>query len=153
DSSDNANSLALRLDYGDFRFWAGGDLTWNVEHRLACPVNRVGAVSLYLTDHHGMNLSNNPALIQALKPRVAVMNCGAEKGGDIETTGALRSTPSVMAIYQSHRVTRYHDEGNAPPEQVANSDPECRGVPIVAEVAPDGRSFEMRVGWNGPPRR
>src|SRR5216683_386139 len=84
DTSDNANSLALRLDYGDFSYWAGGDLTWNIEHRLVCPVNRIGAVSLYLTDHHGMNLSNNPALIQALRPRVAVMNCGAVKGGDVE---------------------------------------------------------------------
>src|SRR5207249_2693890 len=67
DPSDNANSLAFRLEYGEFRFWAGGDLTWNIfwaggdltwniEHRLVCPVNRVGAVSLYLTNHHGMNL-------------------------------------------------------------------------------------------------
>jgi competence protein ComEC len=153
DPSDNANSLALRLDYGEFSFWAGGDLTWNIEHRLVCPVHRVGAVSLYLTDHHGMNLSNNPALIQALRPRVAVMNCGAVKGGDVETTAALRGSPGVEAIYQSHRVTRYQDEGNAPTERVANPEPECRGVPIVAEVAPDGRSFEMRVGWTGRPQR
>jgi beta-lactamase superfamily II metal-dependent hydrolase len=153
DTSDNANSLALRLDYGEFSFWAGGDLTWNIEHRLACPVNRVGTVSLYLTDHHGMNLSNNPALIQALRPRVAVMNCGAVKGGDVETTAALRATPSVEAIYQSHWVTRYHEEGNAPAERIANPDPECQGVPIVAEVALDGRTFEVRVGWSGRPHR
>ena len=77
DTSDNANSLALRLDYGDFSYWAGGDLTWNIEHRLVCPLNRIGSVSLYLTDHHGLNQSNNPALVQVLHPRVAVMNCGA----------------------------------------------------------------------------
>jgi beta-lactamase superfamily II metal-dependent hydrolase len=153
DISDNANSLALRLDYGDFSLWTGGDLTWNIEHRLVCPVNRVGAVSLYLTDHHGLNQSNNPAIVQALQPRVAVMNCGAVKGGDIETTKALRSTPSIEAIYQSHRVTRYREEGNTAPELIANSDPDCQGVPIVAEVAPDSRAFSVRVGWGGKPRQ
>lgn len=153
DHSDNANSIAIRLVYGDFRFWAGGDLTWNVEHRLVCPVNRIGPVSLYLTDHHGMSLSNNPALVRAVRPRVAVMNCGAIKGGDVETTATLRATAGIRAIYQSHRVVRYKAEGNAPPEMIANPEPECQGVPIVADVAPDGQSFEMRVGWNGHPRR
>jgi competence protein ComEC len=153
DPSDNARSLAVRLACGDFRFWAGGDLTWNVEHRLVCPTDRVGPVSLYLTDHHGLNQSNNPALVQAVHPRVAVMNCGAVKGGDIETTAALRSVPGIEAIYQSHRVLRYQDEGNAPAERIANEKEDCQGVPIVAEVEPDGKSFEMRVGWGGQPHR
>ena len=153
DTSDNANSLALRLDYGDFSYWAGGDLTWNIEHRLVCPLNRIGSVSLYLTDHHGLNQSNNPALVQVLHPRVAVMNCGVVKGGDVETTATLRATAGIEAIYQSHRVLRYHDEGNAPAEMIANPEPECQGVPIVAAVAPDSKSFEMRVGWKGRARR
>ena len=140
DTSDNANSLALRLDYGDFRFWAGGDLTWNIEHRLVCPVNRVGAVSLYLTDHHGLNQSNNPALVQALRPRVAVMNCGAVKGGDVETTATLRATPSIEAIYQSHRVHRYHDEGNAPAERIANAG---AGVPGMCRSWPRSRRTDQ----------
>jgi hypothetical protein len=153
DTSDNARSLGLRLDYGDFSYWAGGDLTWNVEHRLVCPVNRVGHVSLYLTDHHGLNQSNNPALVRALHPRVVVMNCGAVKGGDVETTTTLRALPGIEAIYQSHRVMRYGAEGNTTAELIANPEPACQGVPIVADVAPDGRSFEMRVGWKGQPRR
>jgi competence protein ComEC len=153
DSSDNARSIGVRLDYGDFSMWAGGDLTWNVEHRLACPVNRVGAVSLYLTDHHGLNSSNNPALVHALQPRVAVMNCGASKGGDIESTRTLRSSPGLQAIYQVHRAVRYGAEGNAPPDMIANHDAACQGLPVVAEVTPDGASFEVRAGWDGRPRR
>jgi competence protein ComEC len=153
DTSDNARSIGVRLDYGDFSMWAGGDLTWNVEHRLVCPVNRVGAVSLYLTDHHGLGSSNNPALVHALRPRVAVMNCGAAKGGDIEATRALRSSPGLQAVYQLHRVVRYGPEGNAPAEMIANEEASCQGVPVVAEVAPDGASFEVRVGWEGRPRR
>ena len=86
-------------------------------------------------------------------PRVAVMNCGAAKGGDIEATRAMRSSPGLQAIYQVHRVVRYGAEGNAPADMIANRDEACQGLPVVAEVAEDGTSFEVRAGWDGHSRR
>jgi hypothetical protein len=44
-------------------------------------INLVGRVSVYLVAHHGDYDSDIPALVSALRPRAAVMNNGATKGG------------------------------------------------------------------------
>ncbi len=48
DTGENAKSVALVLKYGSFKFFIGGDITWNVEHHLAHPNNviRIGKMML-----------------------------------------------------------------------------------------------------------
>jgi beta-lactamase superfamily II metal-dependent hydrolase len=122
DPSDNARSVAFVLRYGDFDFFDAGDLTWNVEQQLACPSNQIGEIDLYQVTHHGMNISNNTALLRSLKPTVAIMNNGARKGGHPDTVKRLRELPSLKALYQVHRNVTSTDEQNAPAEFIANLD-------------------------------
>lgn len=122
DKSDNARSLVFLLRYGAFEFLDTGDLTWNIEHKLACPLNLVGPVDLYQVGHHGMNSSNNPVLLRSVSPTVAIMNNGPRKGGHPDSVKWLRELPSLKDLYQVHRNVTSTDEQNAPPEFIANLD-------------------------------
>ncbi len=149
DKSDNAQSLGFKLSFGQFDFFDGGDLTWNIEHRLVCPENKVGIVDVYQTNHHGLANSNNPALIHTIAPRVAVMNNGPRKGGELSVIEALRSSPGLDAIFQVHRNVRRPDQDNAPAEFVANWEENCTGDFVWLKVTPDGKSYAVAAGADG----
>jgi hypothetical protein len=150
DTTDNARSIALVLTYGRFKFFAGGDITWNVEHHLAHPVNRIGKVDLYQITHHGLDQSNNPMLLKALSPTVCVAMNGPKKGIQPRTFRDLKTLPSVKAIYQIHYNTQYGDKGNTSPEFIANADNPQKARYIKASVNPQKRTFTISVNSNAP---
>ncbi|MGE0886099.1 MAG: ComEC/Rec2 family competence protein [Blastocatellales bacterium] len=120
DKSDNARSVVFLLRYGAFDFLDSGDLTWNIEHKLVCPQNLIGEIDLYQVAHHGMNTSNNVALLRSIKPTVAIMNNGPRKGGHPDTVKALLELPSLKALWQGHRNVTSAAEQNAPADFIAN---------------------------------
>ena len=99
---DNGESAGFLLAYGRFRTVDLGDLTWNGELDLMCPTNRIGTVDLYLTSHHGLAKSGSPALVHGLQPRVAVMNNGTRKGGELDTFKVLRELSGLEDLWQLH---------------------------------------------------
>ncbi|MFO1019170.1 MAG: MBL fold metallo-hydrolase [Planctomycetales bacterium] len=90
DTSDNAKSISFLLTFGKFTFLCCGDLTWNVEAKLMTPKNPLGKVEMFMVTHHGLPVSNNPVLVKAIDPHVAVMCNGPTKGGHPETLKTLK---------------------------------------------------------------
>jgi competence protein ComEC len=153
DTSDNARSLGFVIRFGPFRFLDLGDLTWNVEHKLVSPSDKLGLVDVYQVTHHGLEISSNPVLLRTVKPRVAVFNNGARKGGHPFVTSTLRRIPDVQAIYQMHRNVTVGAQENTDPEYIANPDEKCQGEGIKLAVAPDGKSYAVTVGKMGKPKK
>lgn len=154
DKTDNAASISLLLTFGDFKYLCCGDLTWNVEADLVTPNNPLGVVDLFMVTHHGLPNSNNPVLVHAIDPTVAVMCNGPTKGGHERTIATLKGVKSLKHWYQLHRNVKLAEDAQAPADFIANSEPtvNCEGVWVKASVAPDGKSYTVQIGPDGQKR-
>jgi competence protein ComEC len=156
DPTENARSVGMVIAYGSFRLLDLGDLTWNKEHDLVCPNNLLGTVDVYLTTHHGLNQSGPAVLVHAVRPRVAVMNNGAKKGGMPSAWRIIEDSPGLEDLWQLHYSVEGAADHNVPPPFIANLDETTsHGIRIAAQR--DGR-FVVTNGRNGqsktyPPRR
>jgi beta-lactamase superfamily II metal-dependent hydrolase len=138
DPSENARSLGILLTYEHFRFLDLGDLTWNKELELMCPANSIGTVSVYLTSHHGLDQSGSPALVDAIHPRVAIMNNGARKGGSPSAWQIVKDSPGLEDMWQLHYAMEGGKEHNVPDSFIANVDEHCEGKYIQLTAKSDG---------------
>ena len=134
---DNGESAGFLMVYGRFRTVNLGDLTWNGEIDLMCPTNRIGAVDVYLTSHHGLAVSGSPALVHALQPRVAVMNNVTRKGGAADAFRVLHASPGLEDLWQLHWS---YNAGldNAPATFVANIDEPAAIAGVLTTPAGQG---------------
>jgi beta-lactamase superfamily II metal-dependent hydrolase len=138
DTSENARSIGMVLTFGKFRTVDLGDLTWNKELDLSCPNHAIGPVDLFIVSHHGWQESNSKALVYGLKPRVAVMDNGARKGGSPAVWRTVTSSPGIEDLWQLHYSIEGGDKANVPAERIANTEEHCQGLGIEADVAPSG---------------
>jgi beta-lactamase superfamily II metal-dependent hydrolase len=138
DKTENSRSIGMIFSYGKFRMADLADLTWNKEIELMCPNARVAPVDVYLVSHHGMNMSGSIAFVQALHPRVAIMNNGPRKGGTPEAWQVIRSSPGLEDFYQLHYSIPGGKDNNVPDTFIANTDEQCEGQWISLAAYPDG---------------
>ena len=150
---ENTMSVGTLLTYGKFRFLNLGDLTWDRELMLACPVNKIGTVSLFQATHHGFfNLwSGAPPLVWAIKPQVVIVANGPTKGLPAAGYETIAKIPGIEAIWQGHRATANDDAHNTAEPMIANLDAtkdETKSNLIKATVSKDGK-FTITNERNG----
>jgi beta-lactamase superfamily II metal-dependent hydrolase len=142
DKTENAQSVGILISYGSFRMIDLGDLTWNKEKELVCPVNKIGKVDLYLVSHHGTESSGSPQLLQALNPKAALMNDGAKKGGSPVAWQTIHDAPGTPDIWQLHFAVAGGKEHNSADPFISNVDEICEGKWIRVDAQKDG-SFKI----------
>jgi len=108
-----------------------------------------------MVTHHGLPSSNNPVLVHAIDPRVAVMCNGPTKGGSASVLKTLKGGRSLQALYQLHRNVKLDPKLQAPAPFIANGGQTegCEGIWVRARVAKGGKSYTVQIGPEGQPRR
>jgi beta-lactamase superfamily II metal-dependent hydrolase len=139
DATENARSLGTLITFGKFRFIDLGDLVKIKERGLVCPNNLIGTVDLYLTTHHGLFQSNSKVIVDALHPRVAIMNNGARKGGSPEAWQTVHDSPGLLDLWQLHYSVEGGDAHNVTEKFIANPDEKNdAGYYIMVLAQPNG---------------
>ena len=138
DQTENARSLGVMITYGKLHILDLGDLTWDKEMELMCPMNKLGHVDLLVVSHHGWNQSSSPALVDAITPRVAIMDNGEKKGGSLSVMETFEKVPGLEDLWQLH----YSDEGgpahNVDAARIANLKGTDPGNYIKVTAYPNG---------------
>jgi competence protein ComEC len=120
DQTENPRSTGILVRFGKFSFLDLGDLTKPKEIDLVCPNNPIGHVSLYLVNHHGFNQSNTKAFVDAIHPRVAIMDNGAHKAGSPEAWQTVHESPGLEDLWMLHTAEDSDAAHNSAEELIAN---------------------------------
>jgi competence protein ComEC len=103
---------------------------------------------VYIVSHHGWYQSSSPALVDAIHPRVALMDNGAKKGGSIPTLKTVAKAPGLETLWQLH----FSEEGgtayNTSEKYIANPEGPDSGHFLELIAKPDG-GFEVRNSRTG----
>ncbi|CAN5502733.1 hypothetical protein BH10ACI4_BH10ACI4_28750 [soil metagenome] len=147
EDSENDRSVGMMITFGKLRILDLGDLTWAKERPLMCPVDKLGRVDVYIVSHHGMDRSGSEALVDAVAPRVAIMDNGDTKGASQPAWEAVSKSPRIAdgkgAIWQIHTAINSDAAHNVPAARIANLPGPDAGHSLELVGRKDG-SFAVR---------
>jgi competence protein ComEC len=148
EGTENDRSIGMVITFGKLRILDLGDLTWAKERGLMCPVNKLGQVDVYIVSHHGMDRSGSPALVDAIAPRVAIMDNGTHKGGAPTTFETIEGSSRLKDLWQLHTAEDSDAKHNVAESRIANlPGPDAANV-LKLTARMDG-SFSVTNGRTG----
>lgn len=149
--AEDPQSVGTHITFGKFRTLHLADLPKNKEFELMCPNNRIGTVDVLLVSSHGEAGSNSPVLVHALRPRVAIMNDGARKGGHPEVMQTLHLSPGLEDLWEMHFSLLSGQEYTVPGMFIANLvDHPQPSTPVAPmPVPPPGTPVPPALDHNG----
>ncbi len=147
---ENACSIALRVNYGPFTYYTGGDLTCDTNFGTAtwqdvetAVAQVAGPVNVATLDHHGYFDATGPEFVRLMRPRVVI----------VQTWHASHPALSVLnAVYSKTLYPGDRDvfaTGLAPAAALADARFSDRMLSqhghVVVRVAPGGTQYEVIV--------
>jgi competence protein ComEC len=148
ENSENDRSVGMVITFGKLRILDLGDLTWAKEPGLVCPVNKLGKVDVYIVSHHGLDRSGSPALVDAIAPRVAIMDNGPRKGGAPTTFETIEGSSRLKDLWTLHTAIGNDEKHNVAEARIANLAGPDAGNSLKLTGRMDG-SFSVTNGRTG----
>jgi hypothetical protein len=147
--SENCCSAAIRLRYGRFAYYTGGDLPCDTNYGrdpwrdIETPVAQIcGPVSVAVANHHGYFNACGPEYVRALRPQIFIIPAWDSAHPTVNTLNTLFS----KAIYPGPRdvfatlVNKENRIANKKTDDLAS-----RNGHVVVRVDPGGATFNVHV--------
>jgi len=148
---ENPFSNVIKISYGNFRYYAGGDIPgvpdytqpyWrDMETPVAAVVGPVDAMTL---DHHGNRDSTNGAILRALRPRVIIQQnwLSAQPGEEVVVRLASHEFyPGPRDVFSTGMSAETRTAIGPIMDRIYRS----YGGHIVLRVAPGGSSYDVFI--------
>ena len=148
-TDENDMSIALLVQYGDFRYFIGGDIEHTTENKLA---NRdmVMDVDVYQSNHHGSHSSSSWGFMTDMTPSVIIISNGSYRKYRHPRQSTLnlysRLDPQPV-VFQTNKYSFSGDEGgNVPDAYIAdlNTDGDDGTILVTVNNASTGYSVSYR---------
>jgi beta-lactamase superfamily II metal-dependent hydrolase len=150
--TENMCSIAMRLAYGKFRYFTGGDMTFDTVYGaqpwrdIETPVAQAcGHVHVAVANHHGYVDSTGPGFVAALRPRCFVINAWDSSHPSASAMNAMLSRdlyPGDRDIFS----TAVKPETKIAIRQLNQLKSDSGHV--VVRVHPEGERFEVLITSN-----
>jgi hypothetical protein len=145
----NEKSLAVEVRFGNFRYYAGGDLETPQENAVQTLLNNAnnaaGRVLAFKASHHGAATATSQAFVDQLLPTAAFISCGTENQHDhpfFQTINTLDGFPANAVLH-------------GPPPPPAEARAVMQYLTGYADVGPPlasyGGSCSLTAGQPAPP--
>lgn len=119
---ENDKSIALQIEFGDFRFFVGGDIELTTEGKIAAR-DLVLDVDLYQANHHGSHTSSSQSFMDDLSPTVVIVsngNNGVYKHPRRHTLDLLRALTPRPVVFQTNKYLKGGLGGNVEDAYIAD---------------------------------
>jgi competence protein ComEC len=137
---ENDMSVALLIQYGDFRYFAGGDIEAHTEDKIAA-LDLVTDVDVYQADHHGSDTSSSPNFLADLAPSLIIVSNGDRadyRHPKQSTLNAFLGVTPTPTVIQTNQYTKGGDGGNVPSGFIADLVPNDSDGTVLITVSANG---------------
>ncbi len=151
DYNENPLSIALKISYGKFDYFTGGDITglqgfglplwFDMETPVAKAVGRVDALSL---NHHGVRDATNEFFLKSLAPSVIIQQSYSSNHPGEEVLHRLIS-PVIFSGKRDIFATYVHAETIITYGRWLNDNYQSKRGHVVLRVMPDGNTFYVFI--------